>query len=361
MWVQTDCQVCSTDRLILDLILLEGRLKIHWRRQIRHFVYGISTQDQKILPTVESSIPDKYTKFLHVWSLRVDTICKCKALTPWHLMHLGWEFQFLVPISGTPIGSGIPIPFLIAEIPVGFFFEFRCWKIDKSEFRFQNSEFKKKLHGGTQYTSFCTRKAVAPIPTSTQKSCRHTYICSKWLPPYLHLLKTVAATPTSTQHSCCHTYIYSTRLLPYLHLLKTVAAIPTSTQKGCRHTYIYFKKRWEHFPIHEIGRIGGRRGFWTSGKVLRIGGNTFYDEKKLNTNENSRVEKVRNWNNCGIRRSSKWISQPSCAHSVKWSNLLRYYNSSIIKHIHHFFLSQVRTPERHRVGWLDWDSFPHPY
>ncbi len=36
---------------------------------------------------------------------------------------LGWEFQFLVPISGTPILSGIPIPFLIPKIPVGFFFE----------------------------------------------------------------------------------------------------------------------------------------------------------------------------------------------------------------------------------------------
>ncbi len=35
---------------------------------------------------------------------------------------LGWEFQFSVPISGTPIVSGIPIPFSIPKIPVGFFF-----------------------------------------------------------------------------------------------------------------------------------------------------------------------------------------------------------------------------------------------
>ncbi len=35
---------------------------------------------------------------------------------------LGWEFQFLVPISGTPIGRGIPIPFLIPKIPVGKYF-----------------------------------------------------------------------------------------------------------------------------------------------------------------------------------------------------------------------------------------------
>jgi hypothetical protein len=35
---------------------------------------------------------------------------------------LGWEFLFLVPISRTPIGGGIPIPFTIPKIPVGFFF-----------------------------------------------------------------------------------------------------------------------------------------------------------------------------------------------------------------------------------------------
>jgi hypothetical protein len=35
---------------------------------------------------------------------------------------LGWEFQFSVPISGTPIVSGIPISCLIPKIPVGFYF-----------------------------------------------------------------------------------------------------------------------------------------------------------------------------------------------------------------------------------------------
>ncbi len=39
------------------------------------------------------------------------------------------------------------------------------------------------------------------------------------------------------------------------------------------------KKRREHFPIHDIGRIDGGRGFRTGGNVLRIGGNTFYDRK----------------------------------------------------------------------------------
>jgi hypothetical protein len=33
------------------------------------------------------------------------------------------------------------------------------------------------------------------------------------------------------------------------------------------------------FPIHEIGRIDGGRGFRTGRNVLRIGGNTFYNRK----------------------------------------------------------------------------------
>jgi hypothetical protein len=35
----------------------------------------------------------------------------------------------------------------------------------------------------------------------------------------------------------------------------------------------------ECFPIHEIRRIDGRRGFQTRGNVFRIGGNIFYDRK----------------------------------------------------------------------------------
>jgi hypothetical protein len=35
----------------------------------------------------------------------------------------------------------------------------------------------------------------------------------------------------------------------------------------------------ERFPIHEIGKIDGRRGFQTGKNVFGIGGNTFYDQK----------------------------------------------------------------------------------
>jgi hypothetical protein len=34
-------------------------------------------------------------------------------------IELGWEFRFLVPISGTPIVNRILIPFLVLGIPVG--------------------------------------------------------------------------------------------------------------------------------------------------------------------------------------------------------------------------------------------------
>ncbi len=124
-----------------------------------------------------------------------------------------------------------------------FIFEFLCWKIDKSEFCFRNSKLQKKLLVGTQYFSFCTRK-------QSQNGCCHLYIYSKWLPPYLHLLKTVAAIPTFTQNSCHHTYIFSKRLPPYLHLFKMVANIPTSTRNGCRHTYIYSKRLQPYIYIY---------------------------------------------------------------------------------------------------------------
>ncbi len=50
---------------------------------------------------------------------------------------LGWEFQFSVSISGTPIVSRIPILFLIPKILVGFFcWNSNVWRVKKLEFRF---------------------------------------------------------------------------------------------------------------------------------------------------------------------------------------------------------------------------------
>jgi hypothetical protein len=51
---------------------------------------------------------------------------------------LGWEFQFLVPISGTPIGSRILLPFLIPKILVGKFFSNSA--VEKLRNRISDSE-----------------------------------------------------------------------------------------------------------------------------------------------------------------------------------------------------------------------------
>ncbi len=51
--------------------------------------------------------------------------------------HLGWEFRCLVPISGTPIISGILILFPIPKIPIWYYFwNSDVWRVRKSEFRF---------------------------------------------------------------------------------------------------------------------------------------------------------------------------------------------------------------------------------
>ncbi len=55
----------------------------------------------------------------------------------WGGNRLGWEFQFLVLIPGTPIRSRFLILFLIPEILVRFFFwNSDFWKVKKLEFRF---------------------------------------------------------------------------------------------------------------------------------------------------------------------------------------------------------------------------------
>ncbi len=50
----------------------------------------------------------------------------------------------LFPWAGheTPIGSRIPIPLPNLEIKVVFFLEFRCQKVIKLEFQFQNLDFR---------------------------------------------------------------------------------------------------------------------------------------------------------------------------------------------------------------------------
>jgi hypothetical protein len=68
------------------------------------------------------------------------------------ISELGWEFQFLVPISGTPIRSGVPIPFLIPKIPVGKFFsnsaveKLRNWNFDSEIWNSKKNKRRNSMH-----------------------------------------------------------------------------------------------------------------------------------------------------------------------------------------------------------------------
>ncbi len=73
----------------------------------------------------------------------------------WDGQLLGWEFQFLVPISGTPIRGGILIPFTIPKILVGFFFEIPIsGEPENWNFDLRYSEFRQFLAQELS-TSFC--------------------------------------------------------------------------------------------------------------------------------------------------------------------------------------------------------------
>ncbi len=82
--------------------------------------------------------------------------CWCKLIVSQlqYIMasNLGWDFQFLVPISGTSIGSRIPIPFLIPKIPVGKFFlnsaveKLRNWNSDSKIWNSKKNKHRNSIH-----------------------------------------------------------------------------------------------------------------------------------------------------------------------------------------------------------------------
>ncbi len=94
---------------------------------------------------------------------------------------LGWEFQFLVLISGAPIESGIPIPFQIPGIPVRFFFQNSAVKkLSNWNSDLQNLELLCFSHEGTLFISFCTY-----IKVYNRKHLQYLFLPKKHL---LHLL-----------------------------------------------------------------------------------------------------------------------------------------------------------------------------
>ncbi len=111
------------------------------------------------------------------------------------------------------------------------------------------------------------------------------------------------------------TYIYSKRLPPYLHLLKMVATIPSSTQNDCHHTYIYSKKVWT------FSNSWNWKNRWWERILNCQEGVTNWREHILRSkkisDENSGVQKVRSCNNHRIPQNSERISQPK---QWEWTN-----------------------------------------
>ncbi len=91
------------------------------------------------------------TKFsFSCWSLSF-------GITFEHAFCLGWKLRFSVPISGPPIGRKFRFVFWFRIFRLDFFFEFHCWKVIKSEFRFGNLEFWILFYIGSEYISFHMR------------------------------------------------------------------------------------------------------------------------------------------------------------------------------------------------------------
>jgi hypothetical protein len=72
--------------------------------------------------------------------------------------------------------------------------------------------------------------------------------------------------------------------------------------------------QWQKcFPIHEIGRIDGGRGFRTRKNIFRIGRKKFYNRKNKIPMIIPECKRSKIGKNLGIPRNSERISQPRMA------------------------------------------------
>jgi hypothetical protein len=77
--------------------------------------------DRQAPPDLLNLLPEGTDLDPGIWLTRHKSIPAFPRRKPAYPETLGWEFQFLVSISGTPIVR-ILILFLIPKIPVGLFF-----------------------------------------------------------------------------------------------------------------------------------------------------------------------------------------------------------------------------------------------
>ncbi len=107
-------------------------------------------QSPKQILSVESyESPPRVLSSVFDWRLRSGSMPWVQASSP---PRLGWEFQFLAQISGTPIGSGILIPFLIPKIPVEKYFSnsavenSRSWNSDSKIWNSKKNKRRNSIH-----------------------------------------------------------------------------------------------------------------------------------------------------------------------------------------------------------------------
>jgi hypothetical protein len=86
-----------------------------------------------------------HNKCCRAWGVSLQKDKSSRALKGFPTK-LGWEFQFLVPISGTPIERGIPLPFLIPKITVGFIFSIPLLKNQEIRIPIPKFGIPKKKH-----------------------------------------------------------------------------------------------------------------------------------------------------------------------------------------------------------------------
>jgi hypothetical protein len=120
-------KVVLTPRLGSNLIqkclwILRKKFKFLTTKKNNYKHFHSLKQSLKVLLEIKFpmliSVESKFATYHHVVVVWREMVIDYESM----YTYLGWEFQFLVLISGAPIVSGIPIPFSIPKITVEIIF-----------------------------------------------------------------------------------------------------------------------------------------------------------------------------------------------------------------------------------------------